>query len=488
MSELYAKVYNFIVTAEEENINASTVIYQALNEEPWIPKEEIRGLVHRAISSALNLYAQGSTQQQKISQIPLQSFLFSPCTGFNPGNMRRLVSACGPHEGISFACDILTARALAGMFEVAYEGVCGLLNIGALKVSKEKPITLEQIDANLKKLKLKLTRDSSTLARELTLGLRNVTASSLEWSDPLANQIIDDSSDLVNHLPPPMKKTFLKPARRMVPPNLPIIREMCREFVTGFDRHQTEDIPRLLKHDVSWKESVEVLKEVTKEILSTVKDIWNNPAFGPNFVDSLNEGTYISNVVVPLIRATLKNLPFGKSSFISTYERQSIASKDRRGVGKTGRRPDIMFEVHREGKVYELLYGECSRIFCTPQKELDDKIKLWREVNDGLYWVRKGCKPEKEQFGIIGIQVAGRKLHLSVITRGVDEIHRFYNLHSAEIPVNPMGDYDLINFIKTLLTLRNMIIVNMSLLFHASTSISHRQEDSSTVSSPLYDN
>ena len=43
MSELYAKIYNFIVTAEEENINASTVIYQALNEEPWISKEEVRG-------------------------------------------------------------------------------------------------------------------------------------------------------------------------------------------------------------------------------------------------------------------------------------------------------------------------------------------------------------------------------------------------------------------------------------------------------------
>ncbi|CAG8656147.1 3309_t:CDS:2, partial [Paraglomus brasilianum] len=408
MSELYAKIYNFIVTAEEENINASTVIYQALNEEPWISKEEVRGLVHRAISSALNLYAQGSTRQQKLSQIPLQ-------------------------------------------FEVAYEGVYGLLNIGALKVSKEKPITLEQIDANLQKLMLKLMRDSSALAQELALGLRKVTASSLRWSDLLTNQIIDDSSDLVKGLSSPMKKKFLKPAWQML-------------------------------------ERIEILKEVTKEILNTVKDIWNNPAFGPNFVDSLNEGTYVSNVVVPLIRATLKNLPFGKSSFISTYECQSIASKDRRGVGKTGRRPDIMFEVHREGKVYELLYGECSRIFCTPQKELDDKVKLWREVNDGLYWVRKGCKPEKEQFGIVGIQIAGRKLHLSVITRGVDEIHCRYNLHSAEIPVNPMGDYDLTNFIKTLLTLRNIIIINMSLLFHAPTSISHRQEDSSTVSSPLHDN
>ena len=37
----------------------------------------------------------------------------------------------------------------------------------------------------------------------------------------------------------------------------------------------------------------------------------------------------------------------------------------------------------------------------------DDEIKLWREVNDGMFWVRKLCKPEKGQFTIIGIQVTG---------------------------------------------------------------------------------
>lgn len=60
------------------------------------------------------------------------------------------------------------------------------------------------------------------------------------------------------------------------------------------------------------------LKEVIKQILYTVKDIWNNPAFGPDFANSLNKGTYVTNVVVPLVCATLKNLPYRKSSFIST--------------------------------------------------------------------------------------------------------------------------------------------------------------------------
>ncbi|CAG8732892.1 16554_t:CDS:1, partial [Funneliformis mosseae] len=49
-------------------------------------------------------------------------------------------------------------------------------------------------------------------------------------------------------------------------------------------------------------------------------DSWNNPAFEANFVKSLNEGTYVINVIVPAIRAILKNLPLGKSTFISSSE------------------------------------------------------------------------------------------------------------------------------------------------------------------------
>ncbi|CAG8773562.1 6560_t:CDS:1, partial [Dentiscutata erythropus] len=43
-----------------------------------------------------------------------------------------------------------------------------------------------------------------------------------------------------------------------------------------------------------------------------------------------------------------------------------------------------------------------------------------------------------------------RKLHLNVLTRGTDNIHRYYHLHKAEIPVSPVNDYNLTNFVKGL--------------------------------------
>jgi len=70
---------------------------------------------------------------------------------------------------------------------------------------------------------------------------------------------------------------------------------------------------------------------------------------------SLNEGTYVSVVIMPAIRAALKDTPF----IISSGERQSCASADRKGGN--GRKPDIMVEVRREN-MHEILYAECSRV------------------------------------------------------------------------------------------------------------------------------
>jgi len=92
---------------------------------------------------------------------------------------------------------------------------------------------------------------------------------------------------------------------------------------------------------------------------------WNNPAFEMNFVESLNEDTYITNVIIPAIRTTLKNLPLEKITFVSSSEHQSSASVDRKGDGQSGKRPDIMFVMKHNGKNYKLLFTECLRLSCT---------------------------------------------------------------------------------------------------------------------------
>src|SRR4051794_33643475 len=192
---------------------------------------------------------------------------------------------------------------------------------------------------------------------------------------------------------------------------------------------------------------------------------------------------------IPVIWTTLMNLPLRKSTFVSSSERQSSASANRKGDGRSERRPDVMFVMKHNGKNYELLFTECSRLSCTSKKERDDEAKLWHKVNDGMYWTRKSCKPDKDEFGIIGVQIAEKKLYLSVLIRDMSEFHRYYHLHESEIPVQLSDSSIIEKFVESLLILQNILIINMSILYDAPLKRSNRNvEKSSTVSSPVRDN
>ncbi|CAG8604757.1 10107_t:CDS:1 [Diversispora eburnea] len=104
-------------------------------------------------------------------------------------------------------------------------------------------------------------------------------------------------------------------------------------------------------------------------------------------------------------------------------------------------------------KNYELLYAECSRSTCTTRKEKNDGVKLWHETNDGMYWTHKSCKSDKDEFGIIGIQVAGKKLCLSILIRDMSEIHHYYHFHESEIPIQQLSPSVVTKFVETLLIL-----------------------------------
>ncbi|RGB23476.1 hypothetical protein C1646_774447 [Rhizophagus diaphanus] len=326
-SELYSKIYNFLVTANQEHITAISVIYQGIEEDPWISQNDLRRVVDQAIGFAK---------------------------------------------------------------------VCSLRDIGAVKMNKERPLNSDEIKKNINELKAKLKKNTTTpINQHLYFGIDNVNISELSWMDPLASQVISDKSEIVKKLPGQFKHTFMKPVQQMVPLSLlSAVKRKCNEFVATFIENHEIDLPRKLIHDGTWKETENELAISRREFWIHCKsDSWNNPAFGANFVESLNEGTYMTNVIVPAIRATLKNLPLGKSTFVSSSEYQSSASANRKA-----------------------------------QKERDDQVKLWREVNDGMYWTHKSCKPDKNEFGIIGVQIAGKKLYLSVLIRDMSEVHRYYRL------------------------------------------------------------
>ena len=102
----------------------------------------------------------------------------------------------------------------------------------------------------------------------------------------------------------------------MKPVPIPRIEDMCRRFVSNFEN--LSSLPYELFHTKEWKESEDKLEEITLKILETLRSVWRNLAFRSEFVGTMNEGTYVNNIIVPLINACLSNNHFGESAFITT--------------------------------------------------------------------------------------------------------------------------------------------------------------------------
>ncbi|CAG8526987.1 16487_t:CDS:2 [Dentiscutata heterogama] len=338
----------------------------------------------------------------------------------------------------------------------------------------------EEIEENLNLLKEKLNHPmidtDVSLYDALKKRVNDIDPSDLSWEDPEASMVLSDNSNIVESLGPRQKRVFLEPRENMRCA-LPVsVASKCNEFVENFNKSDDSREMGNVFHNKRWKESETDLVKISERILGVLSEIWNNPAFA---------------TIVPLLRAALGGLPNGRIC-LSTAERQSLASKARRNIGtskeRMGKKPDVMVLEEYEKKIIEILYVECSRIVCDATKKADDDTKLWRETLDGVSFVSAVCRPTSNQFGIVGIQVGGESIYLNVLVKDAGGIPRYFHLDHAEIPLSSNTSWRVKPLIRLLLTLRNILIVNKSLLMQAlEQASSHPPRNvnpSPTVSSP----
>ena len=115
------------------------------------------------------------------------------------------------------------------------------------------------------------------------------------------------------------------------------------------------------------------------------------------------------------------------------------------------------------------------------------------ETLDGASFVSALCRPAGNQFGVVGIQVAGTTMYVNVLVKDLAGIPRYFHLDHAEIPLSSSNNTSRVkSLIRVLLTLRNIMIVNKSLLMQAlEQAISNTPRNvnpSPTVSTPPYNN
>ncbi|CAH1766572.1 2778_t:CDS:2 [Entrophospora sp. SA101] len=224
--------------------------------------------------------------------------------------------------------------------ESGYNTIVGLKALKALNITQETPpdYTQEEIAQNIRILKMKLSSPMTDADVNLYGALKesideDLDISELTWRDPVASTVLSDELNIVKNLKPRQKRTFMEPRENMKCEVPELIFSRVDEFVENFNNTDTPNYIRNIIHNKSWKENEVELLKTTERILGVLSDIWRNPAFSTNTARSMqSEGTYITDAIMPLLRASLGDLPNGHIC-LSSAERQSLASKARRNNG-----------------------------------------------------------------------------------------------------------------------------------------------------------
>ena len=68
-THLSTKIYNFLVNTEEKYITGASIIYQGIEDDPWVSKEELRSIISQAVILANNQNVRSSSHHTILLEI-----------------------------------------------------------------------------------------------------------------------------------------------------------------------------------------------------------------------------------------------------------------------------------------------------------------------------------------------------------------------------------------------------------------------------------
>jgi len=148
--------------------------------------------------------------------------------------------------------------------------VCSLRDIDLAK--RDEQISTEEIETNLRKLKLNLGNSTAPYANKLLKYLKKIKPSDLSWRDPEASQVISSDSEIIRHLSEEVEDEYnyyMEPVKRMEGTTPLRIKDVCNGFVMSYNNTMYEEVPIELSHG-SWNESEEDLVGIASGILDTM--------------------------------------------------------------------------------------------------------------------------------------------------------------------------------------------------------------------------
>ncbi|GET63293.1 hypothetical protein GLOIN_2v1740240 [Rhizophagus irregularis DAOM 181602=DAOM 197198] len=155
----------------------------------------------------------------------------------------------------------------------------------------------------------------------------------------------------------------LEPFRRYKLEQNHDVMEACKEFIRNEESkiNMDDDLGNINYGE--WLDKTEELHDLTKRMLESMLKIWKSPKYEAYIKKekSINEGSYVCEVLAPLINIVMSDLPGKPTAWDIWGEEGSSASATRKGSRKIARRADYMmrqnltiFTINIAGDVIEL--------------------------------------------------------------------------------------------------------------------------------------
>ncbi|PKK56835.1 hypothetical protein RhiirC2_799207, partial [Rhizophagus irregularis] len=288
----------FLLTRKPLNIiRISTALYTRVEEGEWtgILKKEVENF-ENVLKRVLERVPLEDVERRK----KLQSF----------GFLGIYASECAVyHFHMAVTSNIC-------LVTTAFEDLCSLTGMKALVIDAES--WPKDANANLQLLKRDIGRAinntsgyEKTMWERIETELEEVDVESLGFDHPICSGVLDIRSEPFTEMLVSFCDIFKEPFQEYKLEHSSIILDSCKEFIHNEESkiNLDEDL-----HDVEfgkWLDSSEKLQEITRRILESLYKVWKSPKYEAHIKKgkSINEGSYVCEVLAPLINIVMNDLP-----------------------------------------------------------------------------------------------------------------------------------------------------------------------------------
>ncbi|CAG8483251.1 11854_t:CDS:2 [Scutellospora calospora] len=216
----------------------------------------------------------------------------------------------------------------------------------------------------------------SRLRSQLLKELSNMSADNLTYDNPLASGIICDESELVKKLPQDCQEEFRTGILEMKLDSNSDLRQASESLVKShqlWKKQKKKRFENKVEYGSLFDERKDIIKFSTR-ISNALENVWRTQHYAmmASALDQVNEGTYVAEVLAPLLTATFAELPVPKLRALllelvnmETGRPESDWKKQLSDHNKLARSTKDAFEDFSiNGSVKKYGYDELTKIFC----------------------------------------------------------------------------------------------------------------------------